>query len=355
MSDPMPPVPVIRPGRSGRVGFALYIAFGLSVGAALIVYLFGRLGATATWKGFLSVWPATVSVLPWFLLPLTAAALSWRKLFPRRDTPAIATAIRLTWIGLGVNWLLPVAMIGGELVKLRLATAMGWRAAPLIASLVADKTAQVSSQLLFTLIGLGSLVALGASLADGVQAVVVLAVFAAAVYGFYRIQHLGLFGGLTRRLAALAGATGQGMRAGARRADAALRRIYARRRAWWGALGWRLLFRVLLAFEIWLTLRWLGHPIGVWEAITLESLAQGARAAAFFVPAGIGAQEGGLVAAGILLGFPGEALLATGLVKRVRELIIGGAALLAWQGHEALGLWHRHRRQAAALAPTQDS
>lgn len=321
-----------------RRWYGLYVLAGLALGGLLLAFLFQRLGGGASWAGFVSVWPVTLIVLPWFVLPLAAASESWRRLFPRSRRPALAGSMVLTWIGLGVNWLLPVAMVGGELVKLRLGLARGWRPAPLVASLVGDKTVQVATQLFYTLLGLALLVGLGGKLEAGWQAPLALALFSSAVFGFYRVQRGGLFSGLTGRLSALAGSDGT-LHASATRADAALRRLHRRRRAWWAAMAWRMAFRLLLAFEIWLVFGWLGQPIGVLEAIALESLAQGARAAAFFIPAGIGAQEGGLVAAGLLLGLPGESLLAAALVKRARELAIGGAGLLAWQVEEAGRLW----------------
>lgn len=341
----MAAVPDASP-RQGRLGFGLYVALGLTVGGGLLALLFQRLGAAATWAEFLAVWPVSLLVLPWFMLPLAAAGESWRRLFPRTQRPPRMAGTYLTWLGLGVNWLLPVAMVGGELVKLRLGLKRGWRPAALVASLVGDKTAQVTTQLLFGLLGLALLAGLGGRLDAGWQALLGLGLFALAVYAFYRMQQGGLFGGLARRLAVLAGVGGRGVRTSGQRVDASLRRMYRRRRAWWAALAWRMLFRVLLAFEIWLVFRWLGQPIGVAEAVALEALAQGARAAAFFVPAGIGAQEGGLVTAGLVLGLPGETLLAAALVKRVRELVIGGAGLLAWQCEEAGRLW-RDRRPAA--------
>lgn len=331
------------PASPRRLGFSLYVLGGLVVGGLLLAYLFTYLGATASWSALLTVWPASLIVLPWFALPLAAAWLSWRCLLPPRRAPALRTGLYLTWVGLGVNWLLPVAMIGGEVVKLRLGLARGMRTAPLIASLVADKTAQVVTQLAYTLLGLGLLVVLGGQLMGSAQALVGLALFSAGVYGFYRIQRGGLFTGLSTRLSALAGSSASNRRFSAPRADAALRRIYRRRGVFWLALAWRMAFRLLLAFEIWLVFYWLGQPIGVLEAIALESLAQGARAAAFFIPAGIGAQEGGLVAAGLLLGLPGEALLSAALVKRGRELGVGGSALIAWHFDEMNRIWLRRR------------
>lgn len=325
-------------GGRRRIGLVLYAVFGTALGLALLWWLLTRFGALA-WRQLDQAWPTVPLAVAAFVLPLTTATISWRRLFPRHRRPPRLLAAHLTWIGLGVNWLLPVAMIGGELVKLRLGRRHGLHGPAVVASLVGDKTLQVSTQLFFTVIGLVLLGVLSGHLAMGWQGVTGLAVFALAVAGFYRLQQGGLFSSLAGRLGGSGGSETTAYRAA--RLDVAVRRMHRRRGAWWSAAAWRMAFRVLLAVEVWLAFWWLGRPIGVIDAIALESLAQGARAAAFFIPAGVGAQEGGLVAAGLLLGLPGDVLLLVALVKRARELLVGGAALLAWQAEEAHGLWRR--------------
>ncbi|RMF84180.1 MAG: TIGR00374 family protein, partial [Nitrospirae bacterium] len=84
------------------------------------------------------------------------------------------------------------------------------------------------------------------------------------------------------------------------------------------------------AGEVWLALRFLGHPVGAVEALLLESLGQAVRSSAFAVPGALGVQEGGLLLLGRLLGIPPTTALALSLVKRVRELALGLPGLLAW-------------------------
>ena len=69
-------------------------------------------------------------------------------------------------------------------------------------------------------------------------------------------------------------------------------------------------------------------------SLILESLASGVRGAAFMVPGALGAQEGGLVLFGALLGLPADLALAVSLTKRVRELALGLPGLVAWQWDE---------------------
>jgi len=50
-----------------------------------------------------------------------------------------------------------------------------------------------------------------------------------------------------------------------------------------------------------------------------------------------------LIAVGMILGVPTEMLLLLAVVKRLRELAVGGLALLCWQWHEGHHLWLQRR------------
>ena len=84
------------------------------------------------------------------------------------------------------------------------------------------------------------------------------------------------------------------------------------------------------AGEVWLTLWLMGTPIGIAEAVLLESLSLAARSAAFLIPSGWGAQEAALIALAGVTGLPAETALALGLVKRAREFAVGLPGLVAW-------------------------
>jgi uncharacterized membrane protein YbhN (UPF0104 family) len=112
--------------------------------------------------------------------------------------------------------------------------------------------------------------------------------------------------------------------------------------------GWRSLFASgaihLLGWltgtlEVYVALHLMGHPIGLAEALVIESLTQALRGAAFAVPGAIGVQEGGLVILCALFGIPAGDAIALSLVKRAADIIIGIPGLIAWQvaeGHKAL-------------------
>ncbi|HEV7441658.1 MAG TPA: hypothetical protein VGO18_03625, partial [Steroidobacteraceae bacterium] len=88
------------------------------------------------------------------------------------------------------------------------------------------------------------------------------------------------------------------------------------------------------SFEIWFALRLFGQPVGVAEALILESMVQAFRHVAFMVPASLGVQETVLVVFGHTLGVGAETAIAVSLVKRLREVVYGVASLVSWQWME---------------------
>ena len=77
------------------------------------------------------------------------------------------------------------------------------------------------------------------------------------------------------------------------------------------------------------------HPT-VAEAVVIESLSQALRGAAFFVPGGLGVQEGALLFLCALYGVPAEAAVTLSLVKRLCDVVIGAPGLALWWRLERL-------------------
>jgi len=115
------------------------------------------------------------------------------------------------------------------------------------------------------------------------------------------------------------------------RVDAAVRETFAARGRLSRALGWQIAGLIAGSSETWLALRWLGHPVGISDALVLESLTQAARSVFFMVPSALGVQEAGLIGVGLLLGLGSDVALALSLAKRMREVLFGLPSLLAWQ------------------------
>lgn len=80
--------------------------------------------------------------------------------------------------------------------------------------------------------------------------------------------------------------------------------------------------------EIWLAFWLRSHSIGVAEAVVLESLGQAVQSVGFVLPGGLGAQESGIVAAGVMVGINPDLALAVALIKRARELAYGIPGLI---------------------------
>ncbi len=296
-------------------------------------------------------------VLGWWLAPITlyhlvtmyCDAASWRELFPASDRPGRLSFLWMRWIRESVSTLLPVAGVGGDVVGARLVHQRGVPGAQATASMIVDITVGTATQLVFVIAGVALLAAMKSHDAAAVVwgALSGVALFAAAIGAFVRIQHNGMFGILidwAHRLAPkswMSGFTGR-----AEAIDEAIVETYRRRSALLHSCLLRLLGWTSGAGEVWLTTRVLGHPLSVIDSFILESLISGVRGAAFMVPGALGAQEGGLVLFGALLGLPPDLALAVSLTKRVRELALGLPGLAAWQWMEGRRLLARQTDQA---------
>jgi uncharacterized membrane protein YbhN (UPF0104 family) len=177
---------------------------------------------------------------------------------------------------------------------------------------------------------------------------VLLAIALPAVIGFFLALNFGAFEPVVRRLVAF----------GTRRRWAAVNHVVdvgdRLQQIWRNHRGLSASFFVHLAavffgaIEVWIVLAFMGHPIGVAQAVAIESLGQGSRAAAFVLPAGLGVQDGALIAACAIFGIPPEVALAMALIKRVPDLVLGVPALVGWQALEGKRLLAHGRLRAGA-------
>jgi len=322
-------------------------ALAAMVGLTAVVGLVAWHGHTTLLTALATGGTALLWLPLWFLLVIVLAAMAWQWLLPKDHALGLGSACYLSTIGFGVNWLLPVAMVGGEAVRAHLLVRRGNAGDEAVASVVADKTIQVATQAAFAILGLALLVAVGA----GTQLLTGLAVGTAALVvvllAFYMAQRHGGLQAAMRAGSRLLGADrGHRLRVSGDAVEAALQRTYDRRGRLLAAFVLRLAARLVWAGEVMIALALLGHPVGVAAALIIESLTQAARAAGFMIPGGLGAQEGGLLLVGVALGIPAEICLALAVIKRGRELAIGLPGLLLWQLDEA-----RHLRRPSSDAP----
>jgi uncharacterized membrane protein YbhN (UPF0104 family) len=103
--------------------------------------------------------------------------------------------------------------------------------------------------------------------------------------------------------------------------DQAVKEIYRRRGALAVSSTYHLAEKVVLVGEIMLASYLVGHPLGLGEAILIRGIVDALRLVAFFVPAGLGVQEGAFIAIGAILGVPPNVMLSMSLVTRVREIL----------------------------------
>lgn len=324
----------------------LYVLWIL--GFSLFLGLLAFEGFGEVWRAIAATGPLGVAaIVAWHAVPMGADSLAWAVLFPAAERRPLPRLLRLRWLCESVNTLLPVAQVGGDLVRARLLMRERVSGSLSGASVVVDLTTAVMMQLLFALLGVGLLVAHGGDEETARGLLIGIGVFSLLIGGFAFAQWLGLFGGLVRILERLAaGADWVGLAGSADALDRDVRRLYARRGAFAVACLWRFGAWSLGAGEVWLALHFLGHPVTWVEALMLEALGNAVRGAAFAVPGALGVQEAGFILLGSRIGLPGEAALALSLLKRVRELLLGLPGLVVWQVAEGRRLFGRARADA---------
>ena len=283
------------------------------------------------------------------IVPVVTAAGAWRTLLRAQGWQASwARVSALRWLADSINALLPVAQVGGEVVRGQWMVRHGLPGSDVAAGILVDMTATLAALIGFVglslavgLVGLGDAVPLA-------QFAIAIGVLAGMMAGMVAAQRSGLFTRLAGRLKGVAGGDSlSGLAGGAGRLDQALAALYADRAALTKCTLWRFLAWLAGAAEIWLIV-WLIHgPIGLLSLLVLEGVAQAIRNAGFFMPAGLGVQEGGYVLGGLAIGLPVETALALALVKRARDVLVGVPSLIAWQIAEA--------RYLARAEPTREN
>ena len=301
-------------------------------GLALLTGLTAYYGFDSVLQALVSSRWGTALVVVVRAAALTGAGVGWWLLLtPIRRGPAVFIGLR--FVREGINALFPVAGVGGDFIGARLLGQFGIAVNLAVASVLIDIFIQVACLLIFVLAGLGIVDLVGSHRLTAMT-FVMLAVALPAVGGFYLALNFGAFEPVVGRLAAFGEkrqwpAFGHVVDLGAR-----LQQIWQNRRGLLGSFLVHLAAVFLGAAEVWIALLFMGYPVSPAEAIAIESIGQGARAAAFILPAGVGVQDGALIAAGAIFGVPAEVALAMALIKRVPDLVLGIPALLAWQALE---------------------
>lgn len=279
----------------------------------------------------------------WFPTVLMNARC-WQLLFRADRAPTFFQAFYAQWMGRAVNTLLPVASIGGEVVKARVLILWGIDASHAAASAVVDKTVQVITVIVWGVAGVSLLAMMALDSQLVISALIGMALLGAGVAGFLVVQRAGIFG-LAAKSAHKVIKTDYvgGLVEKADEVDRIVRELYRNRARLTAAISWRLAALVLQSGEVWLAAYLLGFPISIVEALMLKSLSSTLSDAAFVVPNSYGVQEGAFVLLGGLIGIAPEVALAISLAIRIRELIIDVPGLVFWQHAEGRAIFRRRQ------------
>jgi len=305
---------------------------GIALFTALVVHsdVSGML-QTALRGGWPLLW-----LIPYRTVYFLLYAAGWHVLLRPYDPTRRAGMGYLLWVTTvreAIDRLLPVASVGGAVAGVRL---LGWRAIPApaaAATVIMEILLTMIASWLFAVVGVALLMGFDAAAAEYQR--VILALLLSVPIPLILARMLGtgsLFARVQSLIVRFAGV--QVPPAGALALDSAvhssLRRVNSLVAA--GALQFAAL--VSGTVEIWFALRLFGQPVGLAEALILESMVQAFRHVAFVVPASLGVQETVLVVFGHILGIGAETTIAVSLVKRLREVVYGIASLVSWQWME---------------------
>jgi putative membrane protein len=333
------------PKRGASLAYA-----GLAAGLALFTALVAYQGVRDVVGTLASAGSGLLWVALFHVVPLTASALGWYTLFGRATRPPLRIFVGARWIAESINHLLPVLNMGGNFVRAQLLA----RRAPgpvAGASVVVDITLHLSAQFVFTTLGLCLLMAHVESERLVRPVVAGLVVTAGTVVAFLLAQRRGVFGPMTRAITRFLGSSAElSLSSSAEAMDAAIRGFYRHRRRLAVSSVWHLASWILGSGEIWLALRFLGHPVDLATALVIESLGEAVRTAAFPVPGALGVQEGGFLLLGRTFGLTPELSLALSLAKRVREVVAGVPGLIVWQVENASAAVVTRKRAAGGMS-----
>jgi putative membrane protein len=302
------------------------------LGLAAAAWIVGSVGVAPVLAAITSVGAVGyVAYCLYTLLVLGLLGAAWRAVAPGGGP--VGAYIWARTVREGATDVLPFAQIGGLVVGGRALTARGVPSDLAYASMIADLTTEMASQLVFTLFGVGALLlTLGGGFdGGGVLKLVLgglgvtLALLAAFAFGQQPMLRLAARIGAAMLPASVAGLGAvQARLAAIYRDPKALAVSFACNLAAWLASG----------IGAWFALRLMGVAIGPVAVLAIESLVFAVRSIAFVVPGALGVQEGAYLLLAPLFGLDPQVAVALSLLKRARDLTIGVPALLWWQASE---------------------
>ncbi|MBO1326459.1 flippase-like domain-containing protein [Acetobacter sp. TBRC 12305] len=231
----------------------------------------------------------------------------------------------------GINNLLPVAQVGGEVVASRLLARRGLGGRQAAAGTICDLTIELISQIVFTLAGVGLLLFLvkRSTATDRLmESAVVLLAIGVSVFASQWLGAVAIMEKLLLRIAAHLGWSGA---SGIRGIHTAVLSLYKSGHNALTCLGIQFLAWALGSVEVYLILHFMGHDRSAAVSFVIEGVGEAAKSAGFAVPGALGVSEGGYIVVGSLFGIAPDAAIALSLVKRLREMAWGLPSLVLWQ------------------------
>jgi putative membrane protein len=311
------------------------VALSVLIGLAILITLVVMNGAGGIEAGIAAAGWGIGAVILMHLPQILFSAQAWRAVIAAPGLPSAAALCGMRLIREAVNGLLPVAQIGGHIVGARLLALSGVPLSAAGASATVDLTLEMLSQVAFTLLGVGLLMATpGAAALPRLAPAAIVAGFGALLAIFITAQRFGLFRLLEMGLLRLSRQLHWKGLEDVSGLHLAIVALYQSPRRLLAGTGFHFVSWLLGGFEVLVALHVLGIACGPREAMIIESLGQAARALGFAVPGGLGIQEGGVMLICGLLGIGPQQAIEVSLLKRLRELALGVPGLLAWYGIE---------------------
>lgn len=321
--------------RSAKQATLIVWFLGMSVLIGLTVWY----GADLVAHAVVSAGWATLLVVLARIVAVSGAGVGWWLLFPKDLRPSVRLCVLLRLVREAANALLPLAQIGGDFIGARCLALKGTRGTVAAASVVVDVLMQAATQLVFAIVGLVLLIAMGGNELLAWPIAIGIAIAIPALGGFFLVQGEGGQRVVKRLLALVAGERDLKIFGTIADLFTRLATFYGNRRGLIRSAIWHAGVWFVGALEVWIVLRFMGYPVSYEQAVIIESLMHAVRGAAFAVPGALGAQEGSLIVLCGIFGVPPEAAIALSLVKRIPDLVIGVPGLMVWQAMEG---WHFH-------------
>lgn len=307
------------------------------LGLAIAVWTIGDVGLAGIAQTAQHMGPGGfVAICAWSLVTSWLLGGAWHAAAPGEPAPSVLLFAWARLVRDSVSNLLPFSELGGIYLGVRTLLRAGVPPPRVYASFVVDLTTEMASQLVYTLFSLLAMAPLlmGAD-AAGLRPAIVggTAVMFGCIFLFMRMQKvvLALAGRIAARFLPETTVLGE--------VQAELSRIYAQRGRVLAAFLFNLAAWTASGVGAWFALKLMGSDIALWKVLSLEGVIFALRSMAFVIPGAIGVQEAAYVLVAPLFGLAPEAALALSLAKRARDLVIGAAALLAWQLRESRDLF----------------